>query len=191
MTLMQGVIDSPDIPLNVSRSYLQADQQVKKISSYISKKVAEKLDKMFRDDRKSFEEKWDDIKIFIEYGMLTDEKFYESAKKFFLIKDVNSKYYTLDEYRILIEPEQTDKDETVVYLYSTDTVSQYTYIKACEDKGYNVLVMDGQLDSHIIGLIEQKIEKTRFVRVDSDIPERLIVKDNQDDAGLTPCRRIS
>ena len=186
MTLMQGVIDSPDIPLNVSRSYLQADQQVKKISSYISKKVAEKLDKMFRDDRKSFEEKWDDIKIFIEYGMLTDEKFYESAKKFFLIKDVNSKYYTLDEYRILIEPEQTDKDETVVYLYSTDTVSQYTYIKACEDKGYNVLVMDGQLDSHIIGLIEQKIEKTRFVRVDSDIPERLIVKDNQDDAGLTP-----
>ena len=132
------------------------------------------------------EEKWDDIKIFIEYGMLTDEKFYESAKKFFLIKDVNSKYYTLDEYRILIEPEQTDKDETVVYLYSTDTVSQYTYIKACEDKGYNVLVMDGQLDSHIIGLIEQKIEKTRFVRVDSDIPERLIVKDNQDDAGLTP-----
>lgn len=186
MTLMQGVIDSPDIPLNVSRSYLQADQQVKKISSYISKKVAEKLNKMFRDDRKSFEEKWDDIKIFIEYGMLTDEKFYESAKKFFLIKDVNSKYYTLDEYRILIEPEQTDKDETVVYLYSTDTVSQYTYIKACEDKGYNVLVMDGQLDSHIIGLIEQKIEKTRFVRVDSDIPERLIVKDNQDDAGLTP-----
>lgn len=186
MTLMQGVIDSPDIPLNVSRSYLQADQQVKKISSYISKKVAEKLDKMFRDDRKSFEEKWDDIKIFIEYGMLTDEKFYESAKKFFLIKDVNSKYYTLDEYRILIEPEQTDKDETVVYLYSTDTISQYTYIKACEDKGYNVLVMDGQLDSHIIGLIEQKIEKTRFVRVDSDIPERLIVKDNQDDAGLTP-----
>lgn len=186
MTLMQGVIDSPDIPLNVSRSYLQADQQVKKISSYISKKVAEKLDKMFRDDRKSFEEKWDDIKIFIEYGMLTDEKFYESAKKFFLIKDVNSKYYTLDEYRILIEPEQTDKDETVVYLYSTDTVSQYTYIKACEDKGYNVLVMNGQLDSHIIGLIEQKIEKTRFVRVDSDIPERLIVKDNQDDAGLTP-----
>ena len=181
MTLMQGVIDSPDIPLNVSRSYLQADQQVKKISSYISKKVAEKLDKMFRDDRKSFEEKWDDIKIFIEYGMLTDEKFYESAKKFFIIK-----YYTLDEYRILIEPEQTDKDETVVYLYSTDTVSQYTYIKACEDKGYNVLVMDGQLDSHIIGLIEQKIEKTRFVRVDSDIPERLIVKDNQDDAGLTP-----
>ena len=186
MTLMQGVIDSPDIPLNVSRSYLQADQQVKKISSYISKKVAEKLDKMFRDDRKSFEEKWDDIKIFIEYGMLTDEKFYESAKKFFLIKDVNSKYYTLDEYRILIEPEQTDKDETVVYLYSTDTVSQYTYIKACEDKGYNVLVMDGQLDSHIIGLIEQKIGKARFVRVDSDIPERLIVKDNQDDAGLTP-----
>lgn len=186
MTLMQGVIDSPDIPLNVSRSYLQADQQVKKISSYISKKVAEKLDRMFKDDRKSFEEKWDDIKVFIEYGMLTDEKFFESAKKFFLLKDVGGVYYTLEDYRKLIEAEQTDKDNTVIYLYATDPTAQFTYVKAAEDKGYNVLVMDGQLDPHIVGLLEQKIEKTRFVRVDSDIPERLIVKTDSKDAGLSP-----
>lgn len=186
MTLMQGVIDSPDIPLNVSRSYLQADRQVKRISSYISKKVAEKLDKMFKDDRKSFEEKWDDIKIFIEYGMLTDEKFYESAKNFFLLKDVNDTYYTLEEYHKLVEAEQTDKDNTVIYLYATDKTAQYTYIKAAEDKGYNVLLMDGQLDPHIVGLLEQKNEKTRFVRVDSDIPERLIVKSDSTDAGLSP-----
>lgn len=186
MTLMQGVIDSPDIPLNVSRSYLQADQQVKKISSYISKKVAEKLDRMFKDDRKSFEEKWDDIKVFIEYGMLTDEKFFESAKKFFLLKDVSGVYYTLDDYRKLVEAEQTDKDNTVIYLYATDPTAQFTYVKAAEDKGYNVLVMDGQLDPHIVGLLEQKIEKTRFVRVDSDIPERLIVKTDSKDAGLSP-----
>ncbi len=186
MTLMQGVIDSPDIPLNVSRSYLQADQQVKKISSYISKKVAEKLDKMFKEDRKKFEEKWDDIKVFIEYGMLTDEKFYESAKKFFLLKDVNGNYYTLEEYRKLVEAEQTDKDNTVIYLYATDKTAQFTYIKAAEEKGYNVLLMDGQLDNHIIGLLEQKLEKTRFVRVDSDITDRLIVKSDSKDAGLTP-----
>lgn len=186
MTLMQGVIDSPDIPLNVSRSYLQADQQVKKISSYISKKVAEKLDRMFKDDRKSFEEKWDDIKVFIEYGMLTDEKFFESAKKFFLLKDVSGVYYTLEDYRKLVEAEQTDKDNTVIYLYATDPTAQFTYVKAAEDKGYNVLVMDGQLDPHIVGLLEQKIEKTRFVRVDSDIPERLIVKTDSKDAGLSP-----
>ena len=186
MTLMQGVIDSPDIPLNVSRSYLQADQQVKKISSYISKKVAEKLDKMFKDDRKEFEQKWDDIKVFIEYGMLTDEKFYESAKKFFLLKDVNGVYYTLEEYRKLVESEQTDKDNTVIYLYATDPTAQFTYVKAAEEKGYNVLVMDGQLDPHIVGLLEQKIDKTRFVRVDSDIPERLIVKSDTKDAGLSP-----
>lgn len=186
MTLMQGVIDSPDIPLNVSRSYLQADQQVKKISSYISKKVAEKLDRMFKDDRKSFEEKWDDIKVFIEYGMLTDEKFFESAKKFFLLKDVGGVYYTLEDYRKLVEAEQTDKDNTVIYLYATDPTAQFTYVKAAEDKGYNVLVMDGQLDPHIVGLLEQKIEKTRFVRVDSDIPERLIVKTDSKDAGLSP-----
>lgn len=186
MTLMQGVIDSPDIPLNVSRSYLQADQQVKKISSYISKKVAEKLDKMFKDDRKSFEEKWDEIKVFIEYGMLTDEKFYESAKKFFLLKDIEGQYFTLDEYHNLVEANQTNKDNTVVYLYATDRTSQYTYIKAAEEKGYNVLLMDGQLDNHIIGLLEQKLDKVSFVRVDSDIPERLIVKTDSRDAGLTP-----
>lgn len=186
MTLMQGVIDSPDIPLNVSRSYLQADQQVKKISTYISKKVAEKLDKMYRDDRSSFEQKWDDIKIFIEYGMLTDEKFSEAARKFFLLKDVAGKYFTLEEYRKLVEASQTDKDNTVVYLYATDPTAQYSYVKAAEDKGYNVLVMDGQLDSHIMGMLESKEEKTRFVRVDSDIPERLIVKSDSKEAGLTP-----
>ncbi len=186
MTLMQGVIDSPDIPLNVSRSYLQADQQVKKISSYISKKVAEKLDKMYRDDRSSFEQKWDDIKIFIEYGMLTDEKFSEAARKFFLLKDVAGKYFTLEEYRKLVEASQTDKDNTVVYLYATDPTAQYSYVKAAEDKGYNVLVMDGQLDSHLMGMLESKEEKTRFVRVDSDIPERLIVKSDSKEAGLTP-----
>ena len=186
MTLMQGVIDSPDIPLNVSRSYLQADQQVKKISTYISKKVAEKLDRMYRDDRSSFEQKWDDIKIFIEYGMLTDEKFSEAARKFFLLKDVAGKYFTLEEYRKLVEASQTDKDNTVVYLYATDPTAQYSYVKAAEDKGYNVLVMDGQLDSHIMGMLESKEEKTRFVRVDSDIPERLIVKTDSKEAGLTP-----
>lgn len=186
MTLMQGVIDSPDIPLNVSRSYLQADQQVKKISAYISKKVAEKLDKMFKEDRKAFEEKWDDIKVFIEYGMLTDEKFYESAKKFFLLKDVSGTYYTLQEYKTLVEAKQTDKDNNVIYLYATDKSTQFPYIKAAEEKGYNVLLMDGQLDNHIIGFLEQKLEKIRFVRVDADIPDRLIVKSDSMDAGLTP-----
>ena len=186
MMLMQGVIDSPDIPLNVSRSYLQADQQVKKISGYISKKVAEKLDKMFRDDRASFEQKWDDIKIFIEYGMLTDEKFYEVAKKFFLLKDTEGKYFTLEEYRALTEASQTDKEGTLVWLYTNDPTAQYSYIKAAADKGYSVLVMDGQLDPHVVGMLESKLEKTTFVRVDSDIPERLIRKDDDKDAGLTP-----
>ncbi len=186
MMLMQGVIDSPDIPLNVSRSYLQADQQVKKISSYISKKVAEKLDRMFKDDRKEFEEKWDDIEVFIKYGMLTDEKFYESAKKFFLLKDVNGNYYTLDEYRTLVEAAQTDKEGTVVYLYASDKTSQYAYIQGAEEKGYNVLLLDGQLDRHAVGMLESKLEKTRFVRVDSDTPERLIRKDDDKKADLSP-----
>ena len=186
MTLMQGVIDSPDIPLNVSRSYLQADSQVKKISSYITKKLAERLDKMFKDDRKAFEEKWDDIKVFIEYGMLTDEKFYDAAKAFYLFKDVAGNYFTLDEYKKLVESNQTDKDNNVIYLYTTDPKAQFTYVKAAEDKGYNVLVLDGQLDNHIVGLFEQKLEKTRFVRVDSDIPERLIVKNDAKEAGLSP-----
>ena len=186
MTLMQGVIDSPDIPLNVSRSYLQADSQVKKISSYITKKLAERLEKMFKDDRKAFEQKWDDIRVFIEYGMLTDEKFYEQAKNFFLLKDVAGNYYTLEEYRKLIEASQTDKDNSVIYLYTTDPTAQFTYVKAAEEKGYNVLVMDGPLDNHIVGLFEQKLDKTRFVRVDSDIPERLIVKNDEKEAGLSP-----
>ena len=176
MMLMQGVIDSPDIPLNVSRSYLQADSQVKKISGYISKKVAEKLDKMFKDNRAEFEKKWDDIEVFIKYGMLTDEKFYEAAKKFFLLKDVQGKYYTLDEYKTLVSAEQTDKEDSVIYLYATDKTTQFGYIQGAEDKGYNVLLMNGQLDQHVIQMLESKLEKTRFVRVDSDTPERLIRK---------------
>lgn len=186
MMLMQGVIDSPDIPLNVSRSYLQADQQVKKISSYISKKVAEKLDRMFKDDRKAFEQKWNDIEVFIKYGMLTDEKFYESSKRFFLIRDVNDNYYTLDEYRTLVESVQTDREDTVIYLYATDKTAQYSYIKGAEDKGYNVLLLDGQLDQHLIHMLESKLEKTRFVRVDSDTPERLIAKTDSLNANLSP-----
>ena len=186
MMLMQGVIDSPDIPLNVSRSYLQADQQVKKISSYISKKVAEKLDKMFRDDRKEFEKKWNDIEVFIKYGMLTDEKFYEASKKFFLLRDVNDNYYTLDEYRALVEASQTDREDSVVYLYASDKTAQWSYIKGAEEKGYNVLLLDGQLDQHVIHMLESKLEKTRFVRVDSDTPERLIPKDNGQSSNLSP-----
>ena len=185
MTIMQGVIDSPDIPLNVSRSYLQSDRQVKQISSYISKKVAEKLDKLFKADRTEFENKWDDIKIFIEYGMLTDEKFFESAKKFFLLKDVNGKYYSLDEYKKLIEPTQTDKEGTLIYLYTNDTAAQYAYIKSAEEKGYSVLVMNGELDDHFMSMLESKDQKLRFVRVDSDIPERLIEKDNNSTSNLS------
>lgn len=186
MMLMQGVIDSPDIPLNVSRSYLQADQQVKKISSYISKKVAEKLDRMFKDDRKEFEKKWDDIEVFIKYGMLTDEKFYDAARKFFLLKDVNGNYYTLEEYRKLIESTQTDKEGNLICLYASDRNAQYSYIRDAEEKGYNVLLLDGQLDQHIVGLLESKLDKTRFVRVDSDTPERLISKSDEKKADLTP-----
>lgn len=186
MMLMQGVIDSPDIPLNVSRSYLQADQQVKKISSYISKKVAEKLDKMFKSDRKAFEQKWNDIEVFIKYGMLTDEKFYESAKKFFLLRDINDNYYTLEEYKTLVESSQTDREDTVIYLYANDKTAQYSYIKGAEEKGYNVLMLDGQLDQHLIHMLESKLEKTRFVRVDSDTPERLILKNDGKNSGLSP-----
>lgn len=186
MMLMQGVIDSPDIPLNVSRSYLQSDRQVKQISGYISKKVAEKLDKMFKDDRATFEKKWDEIKVFIEYGMLTDEKFFESAKKFFLLKTVNGKYYTLEEYKALIEAEQTDKSGQLIYLYANDKTAQFSYIEACEKKGYSVLLMNGELDSHLMGALESKLENIRFVRVDSDIPERLIAKEENQSTGLSP-----
>ncbi len=173
------MIDSPDIPLNVSRSYLQADQQVKKISSYISKKVAEKLDRMFRDNRAEFEKKWNDIEVFIKYGMLTDEKFYDAAGKFFLLRDISDRYYTLEEYRTLVEATQTDKDGDVVYLYATDRTAQYSYSRGAEEKGYNVLLLDGQLDQHLIQMLESKLGKTRFVRVDSDTPERLIRKQDE------------
>lgn len=185
MTLMQGVIDSPDIPLNVSRSYLQADTAVKKISAHISRKVAEKLDSMFKTDRKAFEEKWDDIKVFIEYGMLTDEKFFESAKKFYLLKDVNDKYFTLDEYHTLVEGEQKDKDNRLIYLYATDKTAQHSYIQAAEAKGYSVLLLDGQLEPHMVGLLESKLDNVGFVRVDSDTTERLIRKTDEKNNGLT------
>lgn len=186
MMLMQGVIDSPDIPLNVSRSYLQSDRQVKQISSYITKKVAEKLDKMFRDNRAEFEKKWNDISIFIVYGMLTDEKFFESARKFFLLKDTDGKYFTLDEYKTLVEAAQTDKNGKIIYLYATNATDQFAYIEAAKEKGYSVLLLDGQLDNHLIGLLEQKLENVQFARVDADTPDRLIVKDDSKDAGLSP-----
>lgn len=189
MMLLQGVIDSPDIPLNVSRSYLQADTAVKKISGYITKKVASRLEEIFKSDRADFEKKWDDIKIFIEYGMLTDQKFCDAAMKFVLLKDTEGKHYTLEEYRTLIEGTQTDKDGNVVYIYTNDPVAQYTYIKAATDKGYNVLLMDGQLDSHFIGLLESKLEKARFVRVDADVVDNLIPKADKKEADLTAQQR--
>ena len=177
LTLLHGVIDSPDIPLNVSRSYLQNDQNVKKISSHITKKVADRLEEIFKTDRKQFEEKWDYLKLFIQYGMLTDEKFYDRASKFALLKDIDDKYFTLDEYKTLIKDNQTDKDGTLVYLYTTNKNEQYSYIQAAKDKGYSVLVMNGQLDVHAIGQLEQKLDKVRFVRVDSDTIDRLIPKE--------------
>lgn len=189
MMLMQGVIDSPDIPLNVSRSYLQSDAAVKKISGYITKKVASRLEEIFKNDRKDYENKWQDIKLFIEYGMLTDTKFCDAAMKFVLLSDVDKANYTLDEYKALVESQQTDKEGNLIYLYATDTTAQYSYIKAAKDKGYNVLMMDGQLDNHFIGLLEQKLEKTHFVRVDSDVIENLIVKDNRKEANLTAVQR--
>ncbi len=190
MMLLQGVIDSPDIPLNVSRSYLQADSAVKKISGYITKKVASRLDSLFKSDRKEYESKWDDIKIFIEYGMLTDEKFCEAAMKFVLLKDTDSKYYTLDEYRTLIEPEQTDKEGNVVYLYTTDVTAQYKFIDNATRRGYSALVMDGQLDNHFIALLEQKIEKSRFVRVDSDVISNLISKTDKPVSDISDVTRV-
>ena len=176
LMLLQGVIDSPDIPLNVSRSYLQSDSNVKKISGYITKKVSERLQEIFNSDHKQFEEKRDDLKIFIEYGMLSDEKFYERAQKFVLLKDTEDKYYTLDEYKKLIEGNQTDKDGQLVYLYATDKEAQYSYIDTAVSRGYDVLLMNGQLDPHFIGMLEQKLEKSRFVRVDSDLIDKLIKK---------------
>ena len=189
MMLLQGVIDSPDIPLNVSRSYLQSDTAVKKISGYITKKVASRLEDIFKTDRVDYEKKWDDIKIFIEYGMLTDQKFCDAAMKFALVKDTEGKFYTLEEYRTLIEGTQTDKDGDVVYLYATDAVAQYSYINAAVEKGYNVLLMDGQLDSHFIAMLESKVEKSRFVRVDSDVVDNLIPKADKKAVDLTANQR--
>lgn len=189
LTLLHGVLDSPDIPLNVSRSYLQSDQNVKKISAHITKKVADRLEEIFKNDRKAFEEKWDSLKLFIQYGMLSDEKFYDRAAKFALLKDVDGTYYTLDEYRKLIASEQTDKEGNVIYLYTTNPDEQYSYIQAAKDRGYNVLIMDGQLDVHAIGQLEQKIEKTRFVRVDSDTIDRLILKADAPTVSLTDDQR--
>ena len=179
LTLLHGVIDSPDIPLNVSRSYLQSDSNVKKISTYISKKVSDRLQAIFKNDRKEFEEKWDDLKIFINYGMLTQEDFYEKANKFALLKDTDDKYYTYEEYQSLIKDNQTDKDGNLIYLYATHADEQYSYIDAAKNKGYNVLLMDGQLDVPMINMLEQKFEKSHFTRVDSDIVDRLIVKEDQ------------
>ena len=189
LMLLQGVIDSPDIPLNVSRSYLQSDSNVKKISTYITKKVADRLQDIFNKERKQFEEKWDQIKLFIEYGMISDEKFNEKAMKFALVKDTENKYYTLDEYRTLIEANQTDKGGNVTYIYSTDKTAQYSYIEAAEAKGYNVILFDGQIDVHFIGMLEQKIEKSRFVRVDSNVAEKLVEKENNNEVTLSEVQK--
>ncbi|MDE6463029.1 MAG: molecular chaperone HtpG, partial [Muribaculaceae bacterium] len=189
MTLLRGVIDSPDIPLNVSRSYLQADTAVKKISGYITKKVASRLDELFRADRAEFEKKWDDIRIFIVYGMLTDEKFCDASMKYLLLKDTDGKYYTPEEYKALVEPEQTDKDGRIVYLYATDPTAQYKYIQAANAKGYNVLLLDGQLDQHFVGLLERKLDNTGLVRVDSDVTENLIRKTDRRGDDLTAVQR--
>lgn len=189
LMLLQGVIDSPDIPLNVSRSYLQSDSNVKKISTYITKKVADRLQEIFNNDRKQFEEKWNDVKLFIEYGMLSDEKFNERAMKFALLHNTEGKYFTFDEYKNIIAAEQTDKDGNIIYLYATDKVAQYSYIEAATARGYDVLLMDGQLDAPYIGMLEQKLEKSRFVRVDSDILDNLIRKDNAKEVKLTAQER--
>ena len=178
LTLLHGVIDSPDIPLNVSRSYLQSDSNVKKISTYITKKVADRLNSIFKENRKEFEEKWDDLKIFINYGMLSQDDFYERAKDFALLKDVEGKYFTFEEYKTLIKDNQTDKDGNLVYLYANNKEEQYSYIEAAKQKGYSVLLMEGQLDTPMVNMLEQKLEKSRFTRVDADIIDRLIVKED-------------
>ena len=185
LTLLHGVIDSPDIPLNVSRSYLQSDSNVKKISTYITKKVADRLNSIFKENRKEYEEKWDDLKLFINYGMLSQEDFYDRAKDFALFKDVDGKYFTFEEYKTLIKDNQTDKDGNLVYLYANNKEEQYSYIEAAKEKGYSVLIMDGQLDTPMVNMLEQKLEKSRFTRVDSDIIDRLIVKEDAKKTELT------
>ena len=184
LTLLHGVIDSPDIPLNVSRSYLQSDANVKKISKYITKKVADRLAAIFKDDRKDYEQKWDDLKIFINDGMLSQDDFYDRAKDFALLKDVDGKYFTYNEYKTLIKDNQTDKDGNLVYLYANDKEGEYSYIEAAKNKGYSVLLLDGQLDTPMVSMLEQKLEKTRFTRVDADIVDRLIVKNDSKESEL-------
>ena len=185
LTLLHGVIDSPDIPLNVSRSYLQSDANVKKISIYITKKVADRLKSIFNENRKEYEEKWDNLKIFINYGMLTQEDFYDRAKDFALLKDVDGKYFTLDEYKTLIKGEQTDKEGMLVYLYANNKEEQYSYIETAKQRGYSVLLFDGQLDTAVAQMLEQKLEKTKFTRVDGDIIDRLIMKEDRKQTGLS------
>ena len=186
LTLLHGVLDSPDIPLNVSRSYLQSDSNVKKISSHITKKVADRLEDIFKNDREQFEKKWDDLKLFIVYGMLSEDKFSERAEKFALLKNVEGKYFTLAEYEELIKKEQTDKNKTLVYLYATDKDKQYSYIEAAKTKGYDVLLMDGQLDTHFLNHLESKLKESRFARVDSEIVDKLIDKEESRESKLSP-----
>jgi molecular chaperone HtpG len=186
LTLLHGVLDSPDIPLNVSRSYLQSDSNVKKISGHITKKVADRLNEIFKKTREDFEKKWDDLKLFIDYGMITDEKFYEKASKFALLKNTENKYFTYEEYEKVIKENQTDRNKTLIYLYSTDITGQYTYIESARAKGYDVLVLDGQLDMHLINKLEGTLKESRFVRVDSDVVDKLIQKDEVKELNLTP-----
>jgi len=185
LTLLHGVIDSPDIPLNVSRSYLQSDSNVKKISSHITKKVADRLQEIFKNDREQFEKKWDDLKLFITFGMITDEKFYERAEKFALLKNVDGKYFTFEEYEKLIKENQTDKNKTLIYLYTTNKVDQHSYIEEAKSRGYDVLMMDGQLDPHLINALESKLKDSRFARVDSDVIEKIIVKEDRKEVALS------
>ena len=191
LTLLHGVIDSPDIPLNVSRSYLQSDANVKKISKYITKKVADRLAAIFKENRKEYEEKWDDLKIFINYGMLSQEDFYDRAKDFALLKDVDGKYFTYDEYKTLIKDNQTDKEGNLIYLYANDKEGEYSYIEAAKAKGYSVLLLDGQLDNPMVSMLEQKLEKTRFSRVDADIIDRLIQKEDKKESELAKDERTN
>ncbi len=185
LTLLHGVLDSPDIPLNVSRSYLQSDSNVKKISSHITKKVADRLNDIFKNNREEFEKKWDNLKLFIEYGMITEEKFYEKASKFSLLKNTDDKYFTFEEYEKIIKDNQTDKNKTLIYLYSTNKTDQFTYIEKAKNKGYDVLLLDGQLDVHLINQLESKLKDTRFVRVDSDVVDKLIQKDETRESKLS------
>ena len=185
LTLLHGVLDSPDIPLNVSRSYLQSDNNVKKISSHITKKVSDRLQEIFKNNREEYEKKWDDLKLFITYGMLSEEKFYDRAKDFALFKNVDGKYFTFEDYKTLISANQTDKNGTLVYLYATDPETQYSYIQKAKNKGYDVLLLDGHLDAHLISQLEQKFEKCLFSRVDADIVENLIKKDDLTDSKLS------